>query len=213
MKQELSNVIIERFVSAEMTVLGKLQAARAVACTVVRKQTLHPNHHHLLLHILHRLELEGHETLVSHGSSSNPGSPAESDFDATSLDQLDSAEIFLAELGNMSQEEGAMVVGLVCLSIVIDARANSNSLAFYAAVIDGLRKGEETYPDSALMLEEMALEFSRGKPLNADALIAAVGRREVREAVEAPQRTCAQNLAYWPWQALRRFVSCFTRLV
>ena len=149
----------------------------------------------------------------SSSASSQQGLTAESDFDAVSLDQLDSAEVFLAELGNMSEEEGAMVVGLVCLSIVIDARANKKSLAFYAAVVDGLRKGEESYPDSALLLEEMALEFSKGKPLNADALIAAVGRREVREAVEAPQRTCAQSLAYWPWQALRRFVSCFTKLV
>lgn len=87
---ELSNVIIERFITAEMTALGKLQAARAVACTVVRKQSeyastlpvacdssnvsdrllaftaLHPNHHHLLLHILHRLELEDHKALVEH---------------------------------------------------------------------------------------------------------------------------------------------------
>ena len=58
------------------------------------------------------------------------------------------------------------------------------------------------FPNSSVELEEIALEFSRGKPLDVEDLIKAVGRREVRELKETTQRTCAQNLAYWPWHLL-----------
>eukprot|EP01046_Picozoa_sp_COSAG06_P004552 COSAG06_NODE_191_length_20709_cov_8.536778_5_plen_1153_part_00 len=208
---EISNEIIERFVPNEMTPLGKLQAARAVACTVVQKRTLHPNHHHLLLHILHHVGLEQHEARVSmHSTGSNL---SETEFDSVSVDVLDCAESFLRELPNLNEEESAMVVGLVCLSIVIDARAQRRSLAFYAAVLEALRVDDAAFPDSALTLEQIALEFSRGKPLDAEALIAAVGKREPRESQETVQRTCAESLAYWPWHVLSRFVTCFTQLV
>lgn len=207
---EVSNEIFRRFLSKEMTERGKMQATRAVACTVVQKQTLHPNHHHLLLHILHYVGLEKHEARVSMHST---GKSTESEFDSETIDQLDCMEDFLRDLPELNEEEGAMVVGLVCLSIVIDAQATRKSLSLYAQVLDGLRVGDESFPNNSTMLEDIALEFSRGKPLDVDTLIKVVGKREVRELEETPQRTFAQNLAYWPWQALRECVSCVTHLV
>lgn len=213
---EISDLIIHRFLTGEMSELAKLQAARAVACTVVQKETLHPNHHHLLLHILHHVGLEKHEARVS---MLNAGVSTEVEFDSDRdiVDQLDCTETFLSELSQLSEEEGAMVVGLVCLSIVIDARATKKSLEFYAQVLEGLRDGSApeiaAFPNSTLMLEEMALEFSRGKPLDADVIIEAVGKREVRELEDPAQRTFAQNVAYWPWYLLHECVSCVTHLV
>ena len=82
---EISDDIIQRFHSEEMSELAKLQAARAVACTVVQKQTLHPNLHHLLLHILHHVGLEKHEARVSMHSSS-ASKESEFDSDLSSVD-------------------------------------------------------------------------------------------------------------------------------
>ena len=211
---EVSNEIIHRLHSEEMREVARLQAARAVACTVVQKQTLHPNHHHLLMHILHHVGLEKHEARLSKHSS---GTSNELEFDSDLVEQLDCTETFLSELPQLNDEEAAMVVGLVCLSIVIDARATKKSLAFYAKVLEALCVGDApeiaAFPNSSIELEEIALEFSRGRPLDVEELLEAVGKREVRELEEITQRTFAQNLAYWPWHLLRECVSCVTHLV
>ena len=73
----------------------------------------------------------------SSSASSQQGLTAESDFDAVSLDQLDSAEVFLAELGNMSEEEGAMVVARAA-STAVAARAASAAVAARAASVTGV---------------------------------------------------------------------------
>jgi hypothetical protein len=176
-----------------------------------------------MLHILHHLGLEKHEARVSmHNSSSSRESDSDLS-DLSSVDQLDCTETFLSDLSQLNDNEGAMVVGLVCLSIVIDARATKRSLAFYAKVLEALRVGKlnpesglseiAAFPNSSVALEEIALDFSRGKPLDVDALVRAVGCREVRQLEEIAQRTFAQNLAYWPWHMLSECVSCVTHLV
>ena len=69
-------------------------------------------------------------------------------------------------------------------------------------------------------LEELALEFRKGKPLDTEEILdKAVGSAQQQlprtgSAVEELSgRSCAANLAYWPWQALNKFVSCMTSCV
>ena len=56
---EIANVVLAEVMSQEVSMgrVARLQMARAVACTVVRKRTLHPNHQLLLTHVLGRLEV------------------------------------------------------------------------------------------------------------------------------------------------------------
>ena len=59
---EIANVLLAESLSQEEPLgrVARLQVARAVACTVVRKRTLHPNHQLLLTHVLSRVELGDH---------------------------------------------------------------------------------------------------------------------------------------------------------
>ena len=212
---ELTNEIMDRTCRQELTPLGKTQAVRAIACTVVQKHTLHPNHHHLLLHILHRLSLDEEYRQSAAGR--------EQDFDAArERTGYDDSGLFLQELPNLGPEEGKMVLALVCLAIVIDANANRASLRFYCSVIEGLSQGDVHYEDNSLHLEELALEFRKGKPLDTGEILdKAVGSAQQSEQLlrtgsaveELSGRSCAANLAYWPWQALNKFVSCMTSCV
>ena len=204
---------MDRTCRQELTPLGKTQAVRAIACTVVQKQTLHPNHHHLLRHILHRLDLDEEYRQSAAGR--------EQDFDAArERTGYDDSALFLQQLPNLGPEEGKMVLALVCLAIVIDANANRASLRFYCSVIEGLSQGDVHYEDNSRHLEELALEFRKGKPLDTEEILdKAVGAAQERlprtgSAVEELSgRSCAANLAYWPWQALNKFVSCMTSCV
>ena len=56
-----------------------------------------------------------------------------------------------------------------------------------------------TFPNHAVLLKELAAQFRRGKPIGAEAVIAAVGRRRVRSAEELLNegaRTNAEALGY-----------------
>ena len=56
-----------------------------------------------------------------------------------------------------------------------------------------------TFPNHAVLLKELAAQFRRGKPIGAEAVIAAVGRRRVRSAEELLNegaRTNAEELGY-----------------
>ena len=148
---------------------------------VVQKQTLHPNHHHLLRHILHRLDLDEEYRQSAAGR--------EQDFDAArERTGYDDSGLFLQELPNLGPEEGKMVLALVCLAIVIDANANRASLRFYCSVIEGLSQGDVHYEDNSLHLEELALEFRKGKPLDTGEILdKAVGSAQQSEQL-LPER-------------------------
>ena len=74
------------------------------------------------------------------------------------------------------------VLGLTCLAMVIDADATDKGCAFYQEVASLCTDDETgaTFPNNKMALKELALEFSRGRPISAEAIKAAVGRRQVR---------------------------------
>jgi hypothetical protein len=210
---EIANLVLAEAMSQEepMGRVARLQMARAVACTVVRKRTLHPNHQLLLTHVLGRLELWD-DTYIRKSSEAEEASLRETYSADDDFHTLDDVGMFLSELPLLNEVEARAVIGLTCLAMVIDARATNKGLAFYSEVVS-LCMDEETgatFPNQSVLLKELAAQFRRGKPIGAEAVIAAVGRRRVRtaeELLEEGARTNAEALCY----CARRSCDAFER--
>jgi hypothetical protein len=80
----------------QLSQLGRLQAARAVACMVVRKRTLHPTHQMLLLHVCRVLQI---------------------DLSRAADLQIDDPSLFLGALPRLPEPEVALCLGLTCLAM------------------------------------------------------------------------------------------------
>eukprot|EP01047_Picozoa_sp_COSAG01_P014628 COSAG01_NODE_716_length_14085_cov_18.724010_7_plen_345_part_00 len=80
----------------QLSQLGRLQAARAVACMVVRKRTLHPTHQMLLLHVCRVLQI---------------------DLSRAADLQIDDPSLFLGALPRLPEPEVALCLGLICLAM------------------------------------------------------------------------------------------------
>jgi hypothetical protein len=200
---EIANVLLAEALSQDQPMgrVARLQVARAVACTVVRKQTLHPNHQLLLTHVLRRMEL-GDQTVIHRSSEQEEealrgsGASAMDDFHT-----LDDVEMFLSELPLLNEVEARAVIGLTCLAMIIDAKATAKGLAFYSEVVRlcGDDESGATFPNQSTLLKELAAQFRRGKPIGAEAVIAAVGTRRKRtatEMLEEGKRTKKEVLVY-----------------
>lgn len=167
--------------------MARLQLARAVACTVVRKRTLHPNHQLLLTHVLSRVELGDHFKGITPCKDEAEVAGLKKTYSAMDdYSSIDDVGMFLTQLPLLSELEAKAVLGLTCLAMVIDARATDKGCAFYHEVASLCTDQETgaTFPNNKMKLKEIALQFSHGKPIGAEAVMAAVGTRQVRTGEE-----------------------------
>ena len=129
----------------------------------------------------------------------------------TDVPKLDSKDAFREELPQLRDDEAALVLSVLCLSIVITGGASARGLRLYRAALEDLRIGDATFPDHTTALKDISLEFrDLGIPLSSVAIIEAVGERKVhgREEEEGEESWayCLRSLA-------DKFVRCLTRCV
>ena len=129
----------------------------------------------------------------------------------TDVPKLDSKDAFREELPQLRDDEAALVLSVLCLSIVITGRASARGLRLYHAALEDLRMGDATFPDHTTTLKDISLEFrDLGIPLSSVAIIEAVGERKVHgRDEEEDEESCAYCLRL----LVNRAVQCLTRCV
>ena len=105
----------------------------------------------------------------------------------TDVPKLDSKDAFREGLPQLRDDEAALVLSVLCLSIVITGGASARGLRLYRAALEDLRIGDATFPDHTTALKDISLEFrDLGIPLSSVAIIEAVGERHGRNDVVTP---------------------------
>ena len=135
--------------------LGRLQAARAVGCAIVRRRTLHPNRQTMLEHIVERFDLA----------------------QVREAGVLDDPDDFFEAMGRLSEAEQALVLGVVCLAVSINGKMRAADKRFYQAALLECNRGERRFRDNTTLLEEIALAFSSGRPISVQTILVATGTK------------------------------------